>query len=997
MALLTGLLVLGLLAGMPARAAPKLQTFHIEAGEATLTLNEFSRQSSLQLLFDYNIVRGRRTQAVSGEYAAIAALEKMLVDTGLVFDFVNERTLAVTVVNPEKESGSAIAEVPASNAPHPRSAQTQSVRAQEGGSSDLSVDPKVLAPEEVVITGTHVRGEQPIGEHVISLNRGDIEPSGAATVQDFLRTLPQTFGGGPTEDTHYFSAEAGTNSGLGTGINLRGLGARATLVLINGKRLAPSGTEAAFADIENIPLAAVERIDILPDSASALYGADAVGGVVNFVMRDNFTGAESLARGGTGTQNTQREYQLAQTLGSRWDTGNAMLSVEYFRRDALPAAARRYATSNLVPLGGSNFDTFLSNPGTLVVGNQSYAIPHGQNGTALTAGALVAGTQNLSDAYQDAYILPSQRRLSLYASGKRALTDTLAVFGNAMLSQRDARMQENGLQQSFLVPSSNPFYVNPSGGTDPVAIDYNFLDDIGPGFTDVLVSDFNFTLGVSVDVSTAWKVSLFANYAQERENEFTGGQVNQSALAAALADPDPATAFNPFADGSHTNPATLKTLATGSRYYWDSRLRSADVTADGPIGNLPGGAIKLALGADVRNQVFDTALPITAFSPASRTSLSRNVTAAFGELTVPLFGKDNGAMGYRRLDLSVAGRYEHYGDFGRAATPKFGMVWAPFDAVALRGTWGRSIRAPTLSDLDTSQNVIIATALADKASALGVSNVLIESGKNAALTLERARSWTTGIDIDARQWATGLTFSATYFNIDFRNRIENPTFGPNILDNPIFSGIVTRNPTPDQLDSACSQGRYLLGTAATCRQSAVAAILDLRLQNAESVRTQGLDFNASYDRVWAPGSLKLRLDGTYLFRFTQQEEPGAAPQQLLDTQNNPINLKMRGTLSWQQRRWGATLGINFQNHYMDTVSEPNRTVSSYTTFDTQLRYELAPFGANFLENTRIELNAINVFNVSPPFLNNSVAGLGYDQENADPNGRLLSIQVRKAW
>jgi iron complex outermembrane receptor protein len=996
LALLTALIVLGLLAGRAALAEPKLQTFHIEAGEATLTLNEFSRQSSLQLLFDYNIVRGRKTRAVSGEYAATAALEKMLADTGLVFDFVNERTLAVTLVNRETQSGSAVAEAPASNAGRPRSAEAQSIRHLDGGSGDLWVDPKTSGPEEVIITGTHVRGGQPVGEHVISLNRGDIEPSGAATVQDFLRTLPQTFGGGPTEDTH-FSPEAGTNSGLGTGINLRGLGARATLVLINGKRLAPSGTQAAFADIENIPLAAVERIDILPDSASALYGADAVGGVVNFVMRDNFTGAETLARGGTGTQNTQREYQLAQTLGSHWDAGNAMLSVEYYRRDALPASARRYATSDLVPLGGSNFDTFLSNPGTLVVGNQTYAIPHGQNGTALTAAGLVAGTQNLSDKYTDADLLPSQRRLSLYGSGKHELTDTVAVFGNALVSQRETRQKASGLQTSLLVPGSNPFYVNPTGGTGPVVVDYNFLDDIGPQFSDVLVSDFNFTLGLNIAVSTAWKVSVYANYAQERENQFIGGEVNQTALTAALADPDPATAFNPFADGSHTNPATLKNLATGSRFYFDSRLRSADVSADGPIGNLPGGAIKLALGADHRNQVFSTIYPVTAISPASRTSLSRNVAAAFGEITVPLFGKDNGATGYRRLELSIAGRYEHYSDFGEAATPKFGLAWSPFNAVALRGTWGRSVRAPTPSDLDTSQNIVVPYTLADKSSALGASNVLIESGMNAALTMEHARSWTTGIDLDARQWTTGLTFSATYFNIDFRNRIENPTFGSNILDDPIFASLVTRNPTPAQLDSACSQGRYLLGTAAACRQSAPAAILDLRIQNMESVRTQGIDFNASYDRAWAPGTMKLSLDGTYLLHFTQQEEPGAPPQQLLDTQNNPINLRMRGTLSWQQRRWGATIGVNFQNHYVDTVSEPNRTVSSYTTFDTQLRYELAPFSANFLEHVRVELNAINVFNVSPPFLNNQIAALGYDQENADPNGRQVSIQVRKTW
>ncbi|HWM69026.1 MAG TPA: STN domain-containing protein [Steroidobacteraceae bacterium] len=129
---LIGLIVLGLFVGRSALGAPKLQTFHIEAGEASLTLNEFSRQSSLQLLFDYNIVRGRRTRAISGEYAAPAALAKMLADTGLVFDFVNDRTLAVTLVTHETDPGSAVAEAPNSNNGRVRSAQ---IRAQRNGES----------------------------------------------------------------------------------------------------------------------------------------------------------------------------------------------------------------------------------------------------------------------------------------------------------------------------------------------------------------------------------------------------------------------------------------------------------------------------------------------------------------------------------------------------------------------------------------------------------------------------------------------------------------------------------------------------------------------------------------------------------------------------------------------------------------------------------------------------------------------------------------------
>jgi iron complex outermembrane receptor protein len=992
-----GLLVCALLVFPPAAAAAKLQTFYIEAGDAAQTLNEFSRQSSLQLLFDYNLVRGRKTRAVSGEYAPAAALRQMLEDTGLVFDYVNDRTLSVSPLNIDTAPGSAVAAIPGDRNERPRSVETHSVRWDEGGSAALPVDPKSAQLQEIVITGTHVRGEQPVGDHLISFGRDSIESSGAATVQDFLRTVPQSFGGGPTEDTHYFSAETQTNSGLGSGINLRGLGARATLVLINGKRLAPSGSEAAFADIESIPMAAVERIDILPDSAAALYGADAVGGVVNFVMRDNFTGAESLARGGSGTQNSQREYQLAQTVGSRWESGNAMLSVEYYRRDALPAALRRYGTSNLVPLGGSNFNTPLSNPGNIIVGNQTYAVPRDQNGSGLTASALTPGTQNLADVYADADLLPSQRRVSLYGSGTQSLTDSVTLFANAMVSQRDARERQGGFETQLTVPGSNPFYVNPTGGTDPVTVAYNFLHDIGPMYNDVLVSDLNLTLGLNIEVGTAWKLSLYGNYTQEKENQFNGGEVNQAALAAALADADPATAFNPFGDGSNTNAATLRTLAAGSRFYTDSRLRSADLIADGPIGHLRGGPIKLALGLDHRNQVFDTISPESPVSSVSRAALSRNVAAAFGEVTVPVFGPDNGHAGYRRLELSIAGRYEHYSHFGQAATPKFGLVWQPFDAFSARGTWGRSIRAPTLSDLDTSQNVVIGTALADKAAAAGFSSALIESGKNADLTVEHARSWTAGFDLDARRWASGLTFSATWFNIDFRDRIQAPQFGLDILNDAAFSSLIIRNPTASQIAVACSQGRFLSGSGGPCQQAGAQAIVDLRIQNMQSVQTQGMDFNTSYTRAWAPGVLKVSLDGTWLRRFTQQEQPGAVLQELLNTQNNPINLKMRGTTSWQQRRWGATLAVNFQNHYTDTASEPTRPISSYVTFDSQVRYELAPFSDGYLANTRLELSAINVFNKSPPFLNNAVAHLGYDQENADPFGRLVSLQVRKTW
>jgi outer membrane receptor protein involved in Fe transport len=974
-------------------ATPKLQEFHIDVGDATLTLNEFSRQSSLQLLFDYNIVRGRRTRAITGEFDPPAALRQMLIDTGLEFDFVNDRTLAVTLVAHE-ESGSAAASLPpAGSSQHAQGPEGQTVKHEGPGTADPATDSRVPELEVVRITGTHVHGADPVGEHVICLGREAIADSGAATLPDFLRTLPQTFGGGPTEDTH-FGAEASTNSGLGSGINLRGLGARATLVLINGRRLAPGGSNASFVDVESIPIAAVERVDILPDSASALYGADAVGGVVNFVMRDSYQGAESVARVGS-----LGETRVSQTLGQHWDSGNALLTLEFYKRDALPSSARAYATSNLLPLGGQNFNSNLSNPGNIVTATgQIYAIPAGQSGTNLVPADFSAGAPNLQDKYLGTDLVPNSKRWSLYGSGKEELSGGAAsLFANVLVSHREAMRDDGSYGAGLPVTSANPFYVNPIGTRQPILVYYSFLKDLGPLTVDALDNTSNITLGADFDAGAQWRLSAYVNYARERENQFEGGEVDIAALYAALADPNPATAFNPFGDGSHTNPGTIKAISAGSRFDVASIVQSGDVTADGPIAQLPGGSIELAVGADRRKQLFTTLTSASLIAPKTRTDLNRWVTAVFSELTVPLFGKGNGGPGYRRLELSVAGRFESYSDFGHATTPKYGVAWSPADVISVRGTWGRAIRAPTLSDLDRSQNFIIPVTLADSSSPTGTTPALVLSGNSANLTAEMAKSWTAGLDINPERLLPGLSVSVTYFNILFRDRIEAPAFAINILDNPGYANLVTRSPSAALIQASCTGSVYVLGTTDACTQYGAGAILDMRVQNTASVKAQGIDFSADYKRTLPYGTLKLTLDGTYLLQFTQQDGPNLPATVLLNTENNPIDLKLRGTLSWQQRRFGGSLAINFQDHYRDTGSEPHRNIRSLTTIDAQVRYDIAPYPTGLLQNTRVELNAINLFNVDPPFLNNQLAGIGYDQENADPFGRMLSLQIRKSW
>jgi outer membrane receptor protein involved in Fe transport len=965
-------------------SAPPIE-FHIEGGDATATLTEFSRQARLQLLFDYNVVKGHTTKPLDGLLTPAEALRRLLANSDLVFDFVNERTLAV--MQRKVPDGPTQAGGPKPAKRSSRQSKTNNSTTDAGG------------PEEIVrITGTYIRDKAPVGQEIISASREDIEATGAATPAAFLATLPQTFGGGPNQDT-YIGQEAQTNSGLGIGENLRGLGARATLVLIDGRRVAPSGSEGEFVDIENIPMGAIERIDILPDSASAIYGADAVGGVVNFILRKNFDGAETIARGGSGTRGDLQEYLFSQTLGKTWEGGSGLVSFEFYKRGDLPAADRAYAVSDLRPFGGGNFDTNLTNPGNIInpLTGQTWAIPYGQNGTHLTAADLVAGTQNLQNTYSYGdQIIPSQRRWSLYTDLRQDLGERVTVFTDLLLGHRDAAETNSGAGADLTVPSTNPFYVNPTGLPGPVIVGYNFGKDLGAVNTSVGVDTLNWTSGMDFDAGAFWNISVYGSFVREKQNALTTNLVNTDAAEAALADPNPATALNPFGDGSFTSVATLDAIRQSLRFWLDSQLETADIIADGPIADLPGGPLKLAVGLDRRNQFFSTTNTAISSEPAENSNLSRGVLSAFSELVAPVLSESNAVPGMTRLQFSAAARYEHYSIFGSDTTPKLGVLWSPLKTLSLRGSWSLAVRPPTLSDLETGQNRAALVPLANPTAPGGVTSALAWVGGNANVQPERARSWTGGLDFVPAA-VPGLTLGMTYFNTVFTDRIQSTSLVGNILSDPAYAAIVNTNPTAAQIAYVCSHSIFPQGTTAECINSAPGAIVDLRVRNLATLETDGIDFNSRYERPLPLGKLRLDLNGTWLLAFRQAETPNAPLTSLLSTENEPINLRMRASAGWQFAGFGALVAANFANGYHDIASTPPRRIDSWTTIDVQLRYDIPDDANRWLRGTRIELNAHNVFNQDPPFLNNQIVGIGYDQENANPYGRVLSLELRKSW
>jgi iron complex outermembrane recepter protein len=961
--------------------------FHVAGGDATTTLTEFSRQARLQLLFDYNVVKGHTTKPLDGLFSPAEALEQLLANTDLDFDFVNERTLAVMrkKVAPDTAKPPSTETKPAKHASRPA----------KNNRSDG--DPQAGTEEVIRITGTYLRDQPPIGEEIVSLSREDIDATGAANPADFLRTVPQAFGGGPNQDTH-IGLEAISNSGLGVGVNLRGLGARATLVLIDGRRVAPSGTNDEFVDIENIPLSAVERVDILPDSASAIYGADAVGGVVNFVLRDKFDGAETILRGGSGTRGDLQEYLFSQTLGRSWDGGHGLIAFEFYDRGALPAADRAYATSDLRSFGGSNFDTNMSNPGTLISGGQTYAIPSGQNGMHLAAADLVAGTQNLRNAYLDRQIIPTQERWTLFGSGQQSLGDRFSLFTDFLLGHRETSEKFGGLGLSLPVPNTNPFYVNPRGTTAPVVVAYNFEDDLGPLTSHTGIDTLNAAIGLDFDAGALWTVRTYGSYSREKQDETQGGEVNYDALLVALADPNPLTAFNPFGAGSNSSAAALASIRADDLFWLDSQIKTVDVTADGPLGKIAGIPFKLAVGAAWRDESFSTTLITPGITGASSEdhSIGRTIESAFGQLVAPITAEQDDIRGLNTLVFSAAVRYENYTSYGNATTPKYSMVWSPFKGIAFRGTWSRSLRPPSLVDLDASHNGATILPVVDPAVPGGMTTALFWTGGNASLQPERAQSWTAGLDLTPES-VPELSFGLTYFRTSFKDRIQPTTYNPSILDDPAYAAVVTHDPSAAQVSYVCSHSVYSPVAFPQCANAPVGILVDLRVRNLGELLTDGVDLNTSYALPTSSGQLKFSFNGTWLRDFSVAQTPGQPLTSLLNTENEPINLRLRASTAWQHHQWSTLLAANFTNSYRDTASVPQRRVDSWTTVDLQLRYDFASDGNSWLRDMSVEFNARNLFNVDPPFLNNQVTYIGYDQENADPYGRLLSLQLRKRW
>jgi iron complex outermembrane recepter protein len=975
-----------LLVATDARAEDPIARFDLPSEPLAQALIDFYHQSGISPGF---VATPQMDQAksspVSGMMASSTALTLLLRGTGFTFRFDTDDSVAVVPAEPAIDG-----QKPSVALARP---------ATQSASQSVAVEQDRGRLEQVNVTGSLIHGVQDAVAPLIYLKQQQLAMASFATVEDALYSLPIMSLNGPREDLGIDN-----NYQYGAGLDLRGLGVGATLVLVNGQRQPLSGLNGDFVDVSTIPWSAVQRIEVLPDGASALYGSDAVAGVVNIITRDNFDGADTQLRYGTAVGG-RREVMASQLLGTHWNGGHAMLAYEYSDTTPLDAADRPYAANaNKTSYGGGNYDSYYSNPGNFVdpaTLQPTYGIPAGQNGQALTQAALSSNI-NLENQFARYQIFPEVRAHELYAAVAKDIDEKLQLFFNGRFAERDALRSGFPDTQLLTVPTSNPFYVNPFGGTPYGLVAYSFSRDLGPEIFSANSMAYVGTAGAKLQFGQTWQATLGESYGRQALVSDTYDVADPAALAISLADSDPATAFDPFGAGSNNSPEALQAVERVYPLHSVSSIESTRLVADGSVFRMPAGDAKIAVGVERREEMLshDVADQLNPLEATVSQSYDRHVTSLFSQLALPLVGNPTNPRAVPRLELVAAGRYERYSDFGGTFNPTVRIRWIPTESLKFRASWGRSFRAPKLDDLyDTSNNVAGSLLLSDPKSLTGSSLVLVEQGSNPTLKQETAKTWTAGFDV-APVFLPGSTFSLTYYSIDYENRIAQPAADDPfaiLVNESEWAAVITRNPSRAQIDAVCNSADYE-GSVSACLASSPAAIVDARLANLASTKTTGIDLQAgdSFSGSW--GRIDMGVAGNYVFKFDQAVTPTSYAVDIVNTAGNPLALRLRGTVEWNRQGPGMpgpglSLAVNYTGGYKNPASALVPIVSPWTTLDARAVYRTRA-DDGWLSGMELSLNAVNVLNHDPPFEDDLY---GYDIYNVQALGRVVSADITKRW
>lgn len=533
--------------------------------------------------------------------------------------------------------------------------------------------------ERVEVTGSHIKRIDVEGPSPVqTLTRKDLEKTGYNSVSDVLRdTSANTFGSQ--------REESGSNAAGVAHVNLRGLGSSNTLVLLNGQRL-PSDAVTGAVDLNLIPMAAIERVEILKDGASATYGSDALGGVVNIITRKDFSGNEASFTQSVPELNGGRKTQISLVNGINKGKANMVNVVQYRDNEKVFSRDRKWSNKGVSPIG--DYAAYRNKGGKWMADPNCPAeqIEHTQAGDFCR--------YKFSDYSTE---LPALQQLSILSETNYEMNSRWRVKARAGATEKTAQWSFAPAPGSFTIPGSRADNLGPGGGPLPgtkpgedLEVRYR-LQDLGTRDTEITTQAYNLLLGTAIDVSEG--VELEVNASHNRIQNRDEG-VNGYALTPLLNDAVEGGGHNPFAA-----PGSRGSLE-GTRYkpleQMVSQLTSAETKISGELGSFHERPIGAAFGTSYTFQKYednfdDLSVAGEVFGNAgSSGGGQRDMRAVFTEVSIPLTEK---------LELQLAGRYDQYSDFGETVNPKAAVLYRATPSVLLRGSAGTGFKAPLMQDL----------------------------------------------------------------------------------------------------------------------------------------------------------------------------------------------------------------------------------------------------------------------------------------------------------
>jgi iron complex outermembrane receptor protein len=820
----------------------------------------------------------------------------------------------------------------------------------------------------VVITGSNLRVTQKEGAAAVQvITAKELRDSGKTSVADVLRAISANSGNSYNEQ-YTGSFSAGT-----AGLSLRGIGQKNTLILVNGKRVSSyataQDTQEVFVDLNSLPMAAVQRIEILKDGASSVYGSDAVAGVANIILNKEFSGTEITAQAGTSATGTGQAEQsvLFQTgWGQLQKDGYAVSwSLDAQKRDKLQQSDvswlrdsdfRHQQNGSLAWVATNYFGTNPTNSfggvqGPLQIVPYS-AITPGKTGNVLAYNpapyrTLIPGIERVHSALSGS--LRINQDIEVYAEWLYSYSRADETFSAPLSVSSSLRAWNNPTQSLVSIPVILPVG-NPSNpGSTPLPFTAT-LFDLGPRMKTDRVTFYRALAGVK-GYSSGWDWDVSAAQSSSVMVESVANFVNRYAFQQVLAD----GSYN-FANQALNSENVRNSLRLSTRRPAESDLSVLDFSASKDLLTLPAGHLSFAGGAQWRREAMNSQTSTAVLSGTElRPAINiidgqRDVSALFGEFNVPVI---------QNLNLNLAGRYDHYSDFGHAFSPKASLRYQAADWLLLRATASRGFRAPSFPEITQSTTVSYGSVLdpRDPVSPNQPRGVTYITTANPGLQPEHSDNLNFGIVI--------APSANTSLGIDYYHITQKGVIGTESADT-----IIANERTAPWKILRDEQGRI--------------TTLYLQYRNQGNREVSGLDIDVRH-RLNTPGWGNITLNGqlSYVLRFAQPLADGEPLTEGAGTNYFGSIPKLRGVTSanWEYGDLSTTLIWNYTGGYQQE-SASNEYVKPYTTFDLTVSRKLTPA-------TTVSLIVQNLTDRKPSWDSSTNF---FDMTQADPRGRFVSVK-----